>query len=247
MDTPDVIKKWLEENRKELLTLKPEERVIRFYETDKPYGCFSNFAKYPIELKGKEWATTEHYFQAQKFAGTEHEEEIRLASTPMEAARSGRDRNKPLRQDWEECKVNVMREALLAKVEQHPVIKSILLSTGDCTIVEHTANDAYWGDGGDGQGHNMLGKLLMEVRNGLEEYETEFFLPQWVAYPEIPPFSIGWRMGTGESYLMYYWKWRSKQSPEALKEYDDYFTLPEEWAKAEKFKEEFRKRNKDKN
>lgn len=61
-----------------------------------------------------------------------------------------------------------MREALVAKVEQHAVIKSILLSTGDCILVEHTANDAYWGDGGDGQGGNMLGKLLMEIRDGLE-------------------------------------------------------------------------------
>ncbi|WNS41504.1 NADAR family protein [Paenibacillus sp. MMS20-IR301] len=163
------VRKIIEAERKELLTRNPEERIIRFYETDKPYGCFSNFAKYPIVLKGKEWATTEHYFQAQKFAGTAHEEELRLARTPMEVARMGRERSRPLRQDWEACKDDVMREALLAKVEQHPVIKSILLSTGDCTLVEHTANDSYWGDGGNGEGGNMLGKLLMEIRNGLDE------------------------------------------------------------------------------
>ncbi|NQX48371.1 NADAR family protein [Paenibacillus tritici] len=168
MDTPEHIQKILDEDNDEWLSTKPEERIIRFYETDKPYGCFSNFSKHPILLKGKEWATTEHYFQAQKFVGTEHEEEIRFASTPMIAARMGRERDRPLRPDWEECKVQVMREALVAKVEQHPVIKSILLSTGDCTLVEHTSNDAYWGDGGDGQGGNMLGKLLMEIRDGLE-------------------------------------------------------------------------------
>ncbi|WP_373458214.1 NADAR domain-containing protein [Paenibacillus harenae] len=46
---------------------------------------------------------------------------------------------------------------------------SILLSTGDCTIVEHTTNDAYWGDGGNGHGQNRLGTLLMEIRDGVED------------------------------------------------------------------------------
>jgi predicted NAD-dependent protein-ADP-ribosyltransferase YbiA (DUF1768 family) len=40
----------------------------------------------------------------------------------------------------------------------------MLLSTGHETIVEHTANDDYWGDGGDGSGRNRLGLLLMELR-----------------------------------------------------------------------------------
>jgi hypothetical protein len=97
---------------------------------------------------------------------------------------------------------------------------------------EHTINDAYWGDGGNGQGQNMLGKLLMEIRNSLEGYVPEFFLPQWIAFSDIHPYSIGWRMGAGEDYLMYLWEWRKKQSPEALKEYDEYFTQPEEWNKA---------------
>ena len=44
------------------------EPVINFYRTGDEYGCFSNFAAYPIDLKGKVWPTTEHYFQAQKFA-----------------------------------------------------------------------------------------------------------------------------------------------------------------------------------
>src|SRR5437016_5030863 len=48
--------------------------VIRFYSTKGDYGCFSNFYRASIFLAGKRWSTTEHYFQAQKFAGTEHEE-----------------------------------------------------------------------------------------------------------------------------------------------------------------------------
>ena len=37
------------------------------------YGYFSNFAHYDFELDGKRWMTSEHYFQAQKFFGTEYE------------------------------------------------------------------------------------------------------------------------------------------------------------------------------
>lgn len=39
--------------------------------------------------------------------------------------------------------------------------------TGDAKLVEHTENDDYWGDGGDGSGRNMLGQLLMKVRRKL--------------------------------------------------------------------------------
>ena len=44
--------------------------VIHFYSPRDEYGCFSNFFAAPIRLGGKTWPTSEHYFQAQKFAGT---------------------------------------------------------------------------------------------------------------------------------------------------------------------------------
>ena len=50
--------------------------VIHFYSTKDDYGCFSNFSAHPVELKGQEWPTSEHYFQAQKFAGHPDEEEV---------------------------------------------------------------------------------------------------------------------------------------------------------------------------
>ena len=140
---------------------------IYFYRTRDDYGCFSNFSAHGINLKDRWWPTSEHYFQAQKFAGTRHEEAVRLANSPMAAAKMGRDRSRPLRPDWEATKDDVMREAVLAKFEQHPSLLSLLLSTGDAELIEHTRNDSYWGDGGDGSGLNMLGQILMEVRRDL--------------------------------------------------------------------------------
>ena len=128
--------------------------------------------KFPIELKGKVWPTSEHYFQAQKFAGTEHEEAIRLQRSPMIAARMGRSRKRPLRVDWEQVKDEIMRDAVWAKFSQHEALRELLLSTGDAQIVEHTKNDRYWGDGGDGSGLNKLGKILMDVREKLKVKEN---------------------------------------------------------------------------
>ncbi|WIG59866.1 MAG: uncharacterized protein OJF49_002614 [Ktedonobacterales bacterium] len=141
--------------------------MILFASLKGEYGCFSNFAPYPITLKEKVWPTSEHYFQAQKFAGTEHEEAIRLAKSPLVAARMGRSRQRPLRADWDAVKDEVMLEALRAKFTQHADLRETLLATGDALIVEHRARDAYWGDGPDGSGRNMLGLLLMRVREEL--------------------------------------------------------------------------------
>lgn len=150
-----------------------EKKIINFYSTIGEYGCFSNFSRHHLFLKDKMWKTSEHYFQAQKFAGTSHEEELRLADSPMEVAKMGRDRKRPLRKDWEEVKDDIMREALRAKFTQNKDLKKILLETGDAELVEHTANDNYWGDGGDGSGKNMLGKLLMELREELKNEENK--------------------------------------------------------------------------
>ena len=144
---------------------------ILFYRVREPFGEFSNFAAFPIEVDGKQWPTVEHYFQAQKFFGTEHEEAIRNSESPMIAARMGRSRKQPLRRGWEGMKESVMRAALYAKFTQHPELKNLLLSTGDATLVEHTTNDSYWADGGDGNGKNRLGILLTELRAELRKTE----------------------------------------------------------------------------
>lgn len=139
--------------------------VIQFYRVNDRYGCFSNFAPYPIRLDGKIWPTSEHYFQAQKFEDVTRQEQIRQTKSPMIAARLGRDRKKKLRRDWESAKVEVMTKAVRAKFTQHEEPRVSLLATGKAKLVEHTENDSYWGDGGDGSGRNMLGIVLMRVRD----------------------------------------------------------------------------------
>ncbi len=142
--------------------------AIYFYKTNDEYGCFSNFAHYGFELDGKYWMTSEHYFQAQKFRETEYEEIIRLLDNPMKVAEMGRSRKLPLRQDWERVKDDVMRKAVYAKFSQNNELKNMLITTGSEYIVENTSNDYYWGCGTDGSGKNMLGIILMEIRDKLK-------------------------------------------------------------------------------
>jgi N-glycosidase YbiA len=139
--------------------------AIYFYSTrEEPYGCFSNFSAHGFELDGLYWPTSEHYFQAQKFVGTPHAEEIRQARTPKQAAEMGRERHRPLRPDWEAVKDDVMRRAVRRKFETHAGIRAVLLGTGDEELVEATSGDYYWGCGTNGTGKNRLGQILMELR-----------------------------------------------------------------------------------
>ena len=84
------------------------------------------------------------------------------------ATLEGRNRQNPLRPDWEEIKDEVMLQALRMKFSQNPEISKELLATGDDILIEHTRNDDYWADGGDGSGKNKLGLLLMQVREELK-------------------------------------------------------------------------------
>ena len=144
--------------------------TIYFYSNrEEPYGCFSNFSAHGFNLDEAWWRTSEHYFQAQKFIGTPHVEQIRLVLTPKDAARMGRERDRPLRSDWEQVKDDVMLKAVLCKFQTHADIREILLSTGNQLIVENSPIDYYWGCGADGSGKNKLGQILMQVRDLLRQ------------------------------------------------------------------------------
>jgi NADAR domain len=93
--------------------------AIWFYSKSPGYGWLSNFSKGGFTLDGVRWACVEHFYQAQKHAGTEAAERIRQVDTPLKARKMGYDRSLPLPlPDWHVNKVNVMRRAIRAKFEQ---------------------------------------------------------------------------------------------------------------------------------
>eukprot|EP00937_MAST-01D_sp_MAST-1D-sp2_P003820 g3820.t1 len=144
---------------------------VCFYDRDKPFFEFSNFYdRAPIKVGSRRYPSSEHYFHSQKFLGRDDLcERVRNARTCREAFDMVRrpEFSKNRREDWAAVKEGVMMVALRAKFTQYPRLGAMLLGTGSRRLVEHTAKDRYWGDGGDGTGLNRLGHLLMQVRDEL--------------------------------------------------------------------------------
>ena len=106
---------------------------IEFYRTAEPFGFLSNYAEAPIFVDEVAWPTTEHYYQAQKFADPAQRDAIRAAPTPDAAKRLARASPASLRADWDEVRDTVMLAALRAKFAQHADLRAQLLATGDRT------------------------------------------------------------------------------------------------------------------
>ena len=140
---------------------------------DGEYAFLSNFAHRPITFKGKTWVTVEHIFQAAKTLDEDMREQIRIASTPGKAKQIGRTVH--LRPDWEQIKQEVMLKCIRLKFRQYPGLKERLLSTEDAVLIEgNTWHDNIWGDCScqkcrERKGENLLGQILMQVREELKE------------------------------------------------------------------------------
>lgn len=146
---------------------------IYFYDRDKPYYSFTNFANHSFELDGYQWKTSEHYFQAQKFVGTPYFDQVRQAPYPSNALDIARQHQAHRRAGWFQIRDAVMLKAVLRKFESNPTIKAELLSTGMRELIEDSPSDDYWGIGKDKTGKNRLGQILMEVRDMLRKSTSQ--------------------------------------------------------------------------
>ena len=77
-----------------------------------------------------------------------------------------------VRSDWEDIKVAVMDELILIKFETDEELRKKLLETGNAELIEgNTWHDNFWGscicEKCGNKGKNVLGKILMNVRNVL--------------------------------------------------------------------------------
>jgi ribA/ribD-fused uncharacterized protein len=156
------------------------------YKSNPDYFCFSNFYRRKVIIDGKEWRTTEHYYQATKFEDESIQEAVRACKTPREAADMGRDKTLPLRANWEEIKYRVMYTAVYAKFDQHKDLKLKLLNTHSEEIIEASLKDSIWGTGPDGKGANALGKILMRVRDKIMDYYLDHWLEYVLIRTQIP-------------------------------------------------------------
>ena len=124
----------------------------------------SNFYECPVTYNGLTYRNNEAAFQAQKCINPKNREQFTTLNS-SEAKKLGR--RVLLRKDWEDIKVQVMKEIVTAKFEQNEDLQQKLRDTGDAYLEEgNTWGDRVWGTV-NGAGANNLGKILMEVRENI--------------------------------------------------------------------------------
>lgn len=156
--------------------------MIAFTKVNLPFGDLGNMAPYRIEYQGKRYKTAEALFQALRFDDDEIKEAIRTTSSPMTAKMiAKKHKGKMVVEPQSQRDLDNMRLVLRLKVVQNAEVKRILLATKNEVIVEdctsrNRGSAKFWGMAlvdGVWVGDNWLGKLLMELRAGMDPAVTK--------------------------------------------------------------------------
>jgi ribA/ribD-fused uncharacterized protein len=153
---------------------------IWFNKVKEPYGWLGNMSSHPVMYDGQEWHTAEALFQALRFKDPEIRKDIRIQTSPRGAEMKAKGKDyQDLRvvEPKSEQDLENMRLCLRLKFDAHPELRQRLLATGTALIYEDATERpgeraGFWGarrtERGV-EGANMLGRLLMELREALRE------------------------------------------------------------------------------
>lgn len=183
-------KEWLKEKQTGENARELEYLAFWGMKTPMPQRVFSNFYKrdFTVNLDtGEEqtFATSEQYFmylKADLFGDEKIKKEI--LSTPTRSPKYHKSLGRKVRgfdqAIWDKEKRSIMKRAVKDKFANDNYLRSILLSTGDKILVEASPFDIIWGIGmregkkngawtrvSNWRGENLLGFVLMEVRDEL--------------------------------------------------------------------------------
>ena len=175
-------------------TYNPAESVV-FLKTKERFGGLSNMAAgFPLKVNSVPIRTVEALYQACRFPHKpDVQRQIIDERSPMTAKMRGKPFRNESRPDWETVRVKVMRWCLRVKLAQNwNEFGKLLLETENSPIVERSRRDDFWGtktvEDGWLCGMNVLGRLLMELREQLKGRESESL---WVVEPlAIPNFLL---------------------------------------------------------
>ena len=177
--------------RDQTRTYRRKESVV-FLKTDEPFGGLSNMAGgYPIHVNGVRILTSEALYQVCRFPHLPEVQKLIIGQvSPMTAKMRSKPYRKDSRPDWDQVRVRIMRWSLRMKLANNwNTFSALLLKTGERPIVEESRKDAFWGakvvdDGDTLVGMNVLGRLLMELREQVKQQGRDAALD--IAPPDIP-------------------------------------------------------------
>jgi ribA/ribD-fused uncharacterized protein len=154
-------------------------RMIWIKKVAEAYGWMGNMAPYPITVEGKIWRTSEALFQGMRFDDEVIKEIIRKEKSPMAAKMKAKKySNQMVVIPMSELDVEHMKKCVRMKFDQHPELKKMLLDSVGSFIFEDIGNrkgerHKFWGvkriSENEGDGQNMMGRILMELRDELLE------------------------------------------------------------------------------
>jgi len=181
--------------RDQTRTYSRKESVV-FLKTDEPFGGLSNMAGgYPIHVNGVRILTSEALYQVCRFPHLPDVQKLIIGQvSPMTAKMRSKPYRKDSRPDWDQVRVRIMRWSLRMKLANNwNTFSALLLKTGDRPIVEESRKDAFWGakvvdDGDTLVGMNVLGRLLMELREQVKQQGRDAAFD--IAPPDIPQFLL---------------------------------------------------------
>ena len=146
-----------------------------YFNSRTPYfDIFSNFHEEPLEINGQTWKSGEHFYQAAKFApdGLQADSDmyniIADAETPGIAKRLA-DENfsevNKLRSHQALRTFQAMATMLNVKFAPGMLARKRLMQTGALELIHLSGSDFFWGQNRKGEGQNLLGKALMQMRD----------------------------------------------------------------------------------
>lgn len=151
---------------------------VVFLKTKEAFGGLSNMAGgFPLRVNGVRILTSEALYQACRFPHLPDVQKLIIAeASPMTAKMKGKPHRSNSRPDWDAVRVKIMRWCLRVKLIQNfAEFSRLLLATRDRPIVEESRKDDFWGakpvEPDVLVGQNVLGRLLMELREEVRQAE----------------------------------------------------------------------------
>lgn len=172
--------------KSESLFVKSHKNMIFFYGRNNPLSQWFLSEMYidrKIFTSAEQWMM---YSKANVFNDLDSMNKIMLTNDPSNQRKIGRQIKGFKEPQWKIVREQIVYKGNFHKFSQNETLKEFLLNTGDLLLAEASPTDLIWGigfseneegrfDKANWRGENLLGEILMLVRNDLRNNNNKRF------------------------------------------------------------------------